>query len=226
MTDERWRARLTALDTGLVSDALDRLGLAGATYGIRPIWPCPKIVGRVMTVRTRPAGRTTSQHHLAMPAIAQANAGDVILVDNGGRLDVSGWGDILSTAARMRGLSGAVIDGACRDVDGSAAVGFPVYARGAVPMTARGRIVEESWGQPVQCRGVAVHPGDVLIADGSGVVLIPQDRLDEVLAAAENLAAREQAMLEAIRAGAPLLEIDQRHAYEQMLRPSPEEASG
>jgi 4-hydroxy-4-methyl-2-oxoglutarate aldolase len=219
MSDERWRARLMALDTGLVSDALDRLSLAGATYGIRPIWPCPKIVGRVMTVRTRPAGRTTAQHHLAMPAIAQANPGDVILVDNGGRLDVSGWGDILSTAAKMRGLSGAVVDGACRDVDGSAAVGFPVYARGAVPMTARGRIVEESWGEPVQCGGVAVQPGDVLIADGSGVVLIPQDRLEEVLAVAEDLAAREQAMLAAIRAGAPLLEIDRQHAYEQMLHP-------
>jgi 4-hydroxy-4-methyl-2-oxoglutarate aldolase len=219
MTDERWRARLIALDTGLVSDALDRLSLAGATYGIRPIWPCPKIVGRVMTVRTRPAGRTTSQHHLAMPAIASAKAGDVILVDNGGRLDVSGWGDILSTAAKRRGLSGAVIDG-------STAVGFPVYARGAVPMTARGRIVEESWGQPVQCGGVAVQPGDFLIADGSGVVLIPQDRLDEVLGAAEDLAAREQAMLEAIRTGAPLLEIDQRHAYEQMLRPGSEAPRG
>ena len=93
-------------------------------------------------------------------------------------------------------------------------------------MTARGRIVEESWGQPVQCGGVAVQPGDVLIADGSGVVLIPLDRLDEVLGVAENLAAREQAMLEAIRAGVPLLEIDQRHAYEQMLRPSPEEPRG
>jgi regulator of RNase E activity RraA len=218
MSDEQWRARLMALDTGLVSDALDRLSLAGATYGIRPIWPCPKIVGRVMTVRTRPAGRSTARHHLAMPAIAHAKPGDVILVDNGGRLDVSGWGDILSTAAKMRGLSGAVVDGACRDVDGSAAVGFPVYARGAVPMTARGRIVEESWGEPVQCGGVAVQPGDVLIADGSGVVLVPQDRLEEVLAVAEDLAAREQAMLEAIRAGAPLLEIDQQHAYEQMLQ--------
>jgi regulator of RNase E activity RraA len=218
MADESWRARLTALDTGLVSDALDRLSLRGATYGIRPIWPCPKIVGRVMTVRTRPAGRTTSTHHLAMPAIATAGPGDVIVVDNGGRLDVSGWGDILSTAAKVRGLSGVIVDGACRDVDGSAAVGFPVYARGAVPMTARGRIVEESYNQPVQCAGVAVHPGDVVIADGSGVVFIPADRLDEVLAAAEELAAREQAMLEAIRAGVPLLEVDQRANYEQMLQ--------
>ena len=218
MADESWPVRLMALDTGLVSDALDRLSLRGATYGIRPIWPCPKIVGRVMTVRTRPAGRTTSAHHLAMPAIATARPGDVIVIDNGGRLDVSGWGDILSTAANVCGLSGAIVDGACRDVDGSAAVGFPIYARGAVPMTARGRIVEESYNQPVQCGGVAVHPRDVVIADGSGVVFIPADRVDDVLTAAEELAAREQAMLEAIRAGVPLLEVDQRANYEQMLR--------
>ena len=218
MSDESWRERLATLDTGLVSDALDRLGLRGATYGIRPIWPCPKIVGRVMTVRTRPAGRATAGGHLAVGAIASASPGDVIVVDHGGRLDVSGWGDILSTAAKLRGLAGVVVDGACRDVDGSAAVGFPVYARGAVPMTARGRIVEESYNQPIQCGGVAVHPGDVLIADGSGVVFIAQERLDEVLQVAEELAAREQAMLEAIRAGVPIDEVDRRADYERMLR--------
>src|SRR4051812_41649204 len=124
MADMGWRERLTALDTGLLSDALDGLALRGATYGIRRIWPCPKIVGRAMTVKTGPAGRTTSTHHLAMPAIAAAEPGDVIVVDSGGRLDVSSWGDILSTAAKLRGLSGVVIDGACREVDGSEVVGF------------------------------------------------------------------------------------------------------
>ncbi len=218
MSTGDWRPRLAALDTGLVSDALDRLQLRGATIGIRPVWPCPKIVGRVMTVRTVPAGRATSPHHLAMPAIAAAEPGDVIVVDNGGRTDVSGWGDILSTAAKRRGLSGAVIDGACRDVDGTQAVGFPVYARAVVPVTARGRIVEESYNHPVQCGGVPVYPGDLVIADGSGVVFIPQDRAAEVLAVAEELAAREQEMLAQIRAGVPLLEVDRQAGYERMLQ--------
>ena len=218
MSGTDWRERLTALDTGLVSDALDRLQLRGATWGIRPVWPCPKIVGRAMTVRTVPAGRAESDHHLAMPAIAAAQAGDVIVVDNGGRVDVSGWGDILSTAGKLRGLSGAVIDGACRDVDGCQAVGFPVYARGVVPMTARGRIVEESWNQPVQCGGVPVYPGDYLIADGSGVVFIRQDRLEDVLQAAEELARREQEMLESIKKGISPAEVDRQHDYEGMLR--------
>lgn len=218
MDGSDWRARFLALDTGLVSDALDKLGLRGATYGIRPIWPCPKIAGRIHTVHTVPAGRITSKAHLGMRAISAAEAGDVIVVDNGGRLDVSGWGDILSTASLLRGLSGVVVDGACRDVDGSAAVGFPVYARGAVPMTARNRIVEDAFDVPVQCGGVAVHPGDWLIADGSGVVIVQQDRVAEALQAAEELAAKEQQMLAGIRAGVPLLELDQQHAYEQMLK--------
>lgn len=216
MSDTDWRARMLALDTGLVSDALDQLKLRGATYGIRPIWPCPKIVGRAMTVKTVPAGRATSAHHLCMPAIATAAPGDVIVVDNGGRLD-SCWGDILSTAAQLRQLAGTVIDGACRDVDGCQALGYPVYARGAVPMTARGRIVEESYNTPIQCGGVPVYPGDALIADGSGVVFVAWDRLDEVLQAAEELAAREREMLEGLRRGDSPLLVDQRSGYERML---------
>ncbi len=218
MSTTDWRSRLAALDTSIVSDALDRLQLRGATIGIRPVWPCPKIVGRVMTVRTAPAGRVTTSHHLAMRAIAAAEPGDVIVIDSGGRTDVSSWGDILSTAAQTRGLTGVVIDGACRDVDGCQAVGFPVYARGVVPVTARGRIVEESYNTPVQCGGVPVYPGDLVIADGSGVVFIPQDRAEEVLRVAEELAAREQAILAAIRQGVPLLEVDRQHDYERMLR--------
>lgn len=218
MSATNWRERLLALDTGLVSDALDRLTLKGATFGIRPAFPSPRIAGRVQTVHTTPAGRTVSQHHLGMRAIAAAEPGDVIVVDSGGRIDVSSWGDILSTASKLKNLSGVVVDGACRDIDGCQAVGFPVWARGVVPMTARGRIVEDAFDEPIQCGGVAVHPGDWLIADGSGVVFIPQDRVEEVLGVAEELAAAEQQMLASIKEGDGLLEVDQRHGYEQMLQ--------
>jgi regulator of RNase E activity RraA len=218
MTATNWRERLLALDTGLVSDALDRLALKGATYGIRPVFPSSKIAGRVQTVHTTPAGRTTSQHHLGMRTISAAEPGDVIVVDSGGRIDVSSWGDILSTASKLKGLSGVVVDGACRDVDGCQAVGFPLYARGVVPMTARNRIVEDAFNVPVQCGGVAVHPGDWLIADGSGVVFIPQDRVEEVIGVAEELAAAEQKMLASLKEGMAVLQVDQQSGYEQMLK--------
>ena len=218
MEEHDWRTRLTALDTGVVSDALDKLGLRGATSGIRPVWPCGKIVGRAMTVKTVAAGRITAKSHLGVTAITNAEDGGVIVIDSDSRLDVSSWGDILSTAAKLRGLSGVVIDGACRDVDGSQAADFPVYARAVVPFTARGRIVEESTGQPVQCGGVQVFAGDVVIGDGSGVVFIPADRLDDVLSAAEELFAREQAMLASLRLGVPMAEVDARADYESMVK--------
>src|ERR1700686_4919273 len=88
--------RLAKLDTCAVSDALDRLGLPGAVVGIGPLWPCPRIVGRCVTVKIKPAGLEKSRQHLCTSAIAVAAPTDVIVVDNGGRIDVAAWGGLLS----------------------------------------------------------------------------------------------------------------------------------
>ena len=162
--------RLLKLDTCAVSDGMDRLGLMGATYGVRPMWPCPKIVGRAVTMKIKPVGLDKAKQHLGTLPIDAAQPGDVIVIDNGGRPDTSCWGGLLALAAKTKGISGVVIDGACRDIDESRDVGFPVYARGAVPMTARGRVMQETYNQEIEFAGVQVHPGDLVIADGSGVV--------------------------------------------------------
>ncbi len=210
--------RLGKLDTCAVSDALDRLALKGATIGIQPVWACPRIAGRAVTVKIKPAGLEKSKQHLGTPAIQAASAGDVIVVDNGGRPDVSGWGGLLSLASKMKGLSGVVIDGACRDVDESRDVGFPVYARAVVPVTARGRIMQDSFNVEIQCGGVQVHPGDYVIADGSGVVIIPQQKAEEVISEAEAIAATEARMAEEVRKGRPVVEVMESLGYESMLR--------
>ena len=168
--------RLLKLDTCAVSDGMDRLGLMGATYGIRPMWPCPKIVGRAVTMKIKPVGLDKAKQHLGTLPIDAAQPGDVIVIDNGGRPDTSCWGGLLALAAKTKGISGVVIDGACRDIDESRDVGFPVYARGAVPMTARGRVMQETYNQEIEFAGVQVHPGDLVIADGSGVVIIPRSK--------------------------------------------------
>jgi len=196
---------------------MDRLGLMGATYGVRPLWPCPKIVGRAVTMKIKPVGLDKPKHHLGTLPIDAAQPGDVIVIDNGGRRDTSCWGGLLALAAKTKGISGVVIDGACRDVDESREVGFPVFARGAVPMTARGRVMQESYNQEIEFAGVQVHAGDLVIADGSGVVIIPRSKEEEVLREAEAVAATEARMAEGIRQGMSVIEVLEKLGYEQML---------
>jgi regulator of RNase E activity RraA len=196
---------------------MDRLGLMGATYGVRPMWPCPKIVGRAVTMKIKPVGLDKAKQHLGTLPIDAAQPGDVIVIDNGGRPDTSCWGGLLALAAKTKGISGVVIDGACRDIDESRDVGFPVYARGAVPMTARGRVTQETYNQEIEFAGVQVHPGDLVIADGSGVVVIPRSKEEEIVRAAEAVAATEARMAEGIRQGMSVLEVLEKLGYEQML---------
>jgi regulator of RNase E activity RraA len=217
MAQDELVARLSKLDTCAASDALDRLGLRGTTIGIRPVWPCPRIVGRAVTVKVKPVGLVKSTKHLCTPAIEAAKPGDILVVDNGGRPDVSAWGGLLSLASKLKGLSGVVIDGACRDVDESRDVGFPVYARAVVPLTARGRIMQDTINEEIEFGNVQVHPGDLVIADGSGVVIIPAARAAEVIAEAEKVAAHEAKMAEGIRSGRSVVEVMETLGYESML---------
>ncbi|MSQ24226.1 MAG: RraA family protein [Chloroflexi bacterium] len=206
--------RLEKLDTCAVSDALDQLKLPGATQGIRPMWPCPKIVGRAVTVKIAPAGLTRPEAHLATPAVAGAEEGDVIVIDNGGRPDQSCWGDILSNAAQVKGIRGVVIDGASRDIDGSRDIGFPVYAKSMVMQTARGRVQQEAYNILIQCGGSQVRPGDLVIADGSGVVIVVAEQAEEVIVTAERIQAREAEMIKAVRAGRSVVEVMAESAFQ------------
>jgi regulator of RNase E activity RraA len=215
--DTALQQRLLRLDTGAVSDALDQLGIRGAVYGIRPIWQAPRIAGPAMTVKAVAAGPTKPAQHINIHAIDAAEPGSVLVIDNSGRPDVSCLGDLQSLAAKTRGLSGAVIDGACRDADAIREMGFPVFTRAVVPITARGRIQQEAWNVMVQIGGIQVRPGDWVIADGSGVAFVPADRAEDIIAAAEDVVAREEAMAEAIRQGHSITEVMTEFNYERML---------
>jgi regulator of RNase E activity RraA len=220
MTSGALVQRLRLLDTCAVSDALDRLGLPGAVHGVHAVWSCPRLAGQVITVGLRPpvAGEP-ARPHLGAAAITEASVGDVVLMAAGGRTDAAAWGGLLSLAAREKGVGGVIVDGACRDVDDSRDLGFPVYARAAVPTTARGRIVEDATGVPVEVGGRPVNTGDLAIADASGVVLVAAEDAERVIALAEELAAREGRLAQALRDGRPVLEVMDA-GYEAMTRPS------
>jgi regulator of RNase E activity RraA len=176
------------------------------------------VVGRAVTVKIASAGLTKSKNHLGVKAIEAAERGDVIVIDNGGRLDTSCWGGVLTNGAKMKGVSAVVVDGAIRDLDDCMDARFPVYARGTVVATARGRIMEEATNVMIQFAGVQVRPGDMVMGDRSGVVIIPQEKLDETLAKAEELCAIEERMVAEIRAGASILEVDSKYNYEKMIK--------
>jgi regulator of RNase E activity RraA len=200
--------RLRALDTCAVSDALDTLNLPGATTGIRPLWAVTgPVAGRVRTVQAGPRRSGKPAQHIAASAIEAAEPGDVLVIANDGRTDVSCWGGILTLAARRNGIGGVVIDGACRDIAESAEQGFPVFGRAVVPVSARGRIVQLAMDEPVEFAGLVVHPGDVVLADQNGVAFVRSEDLEKVITLAERIVAREQNMAEAVKAGQPVTEV-------------------
>jgi 4-hydroxy-4-methyl-2-oxoglutarate aldolase len=195
-------ARLRELDTCVVSDAMDSLGLAGVADGLHPVWEGADVAGRVMTVTVREAtsGIAVKPRHLGVGAIEASEPGDVIVVDNEGRVAMGAWGGLLTAAAREQGVAGVVVDGACRDVDEVRTLGFPAFARSGAMRTARGRVAEVATGEPVHIAGVEVRPGDFVRADGSGVVFVSADDVDRVLETAETLVAKEKRMLADLQA--------------------------
>lgn len=215
MTD--YAARLLALDTCAVSDALDKLGLPGAVIGVSALTGPARIAGKVVTTKLGAPLPNLPKRHLGAGAVMAAERGDVIVVEHRGRLDVSGWGGLLSRGSVRAGVAAVLIDGACRDIDESRALGLPVFARAAVPVTARGRIAEHSFQEPITFGHVAVKPGDYVFADGSGVVFIDQTRAEEIIATAEDIFAREAAMAAAIDRGEPIGEVMAGN-YEDMLK--------
>jgi len=186
--------------------------------GIRPLFGMLKVIGRAVTIKIAAAGIVKSKRHLGVDAIAVAEAGDVIAIDNRGDTYNNCWGEILSCAAKKKGVSGVFIDGAARDIDACQEIGFPVFARGVVPITARGRIMQEDFNCLIRLGDVQVRPGDILVGDINGIVVIPQEALDEVVSEAEKIFEKEELMKKDILAGMGILEVDEKYNYEQMLK--------
>jgi regulator of RNase E activity RraA len=200
--------RLRTFDSCAVSDALDALGLSGATTGIRALWPVKvPTVGRARTVTAGPRQVDQPAQHIAAAAIEAASSGDILVIANGGRVDVSCFGGILTVAASRKGIEGVVIDGACRDIAESEEHGFPVFGRAVVPVSARGRIVQLAMGEPVLFAGVTVEQDDFVLADSNGVVFVPADSIEQVLVLAGQIVAREAEMAEAVSSGQPVTEV-------------------
>jgi len=201
-----------------ISDALDKLKLKPGICGILPIYEgCPKVLGSAITMRITAAGPTRPAAHMGVDPIMNAGEGDVIVIANDGHMDENCWGEILTYACIQRKIGGSIIDGVARDVDIVKVLGFPVFARGVLPLTARGRIMQDDYNCLIRIAGVQVRPGDIVMGDDNGVVVIPQESAEEVLAATQEIFERESAIVEALKRGEPLDEVDRKSGYDKML---------
>lgn len=208
-------AALERFATPDVADALDALGYPDQTaLGLERMWDdCPRIAGRVMPIQLGPdePGSTVTG---TLEAIQAASPGDVLLFANDGRLDLNTFGSIAAFCAGRAGLAGAISDGASRDIDDLRDQGFPLYARGPVTTTVKGRTGMAGYEVPVEVSDVTVAPGDYVVADGSGVIFVPGDEVEDVLDIAPRFAAYEREIRRRIADGEDIVAVHEDVDYE------------
>jgi len=185
--------RALKLYVAAVSDAADEVGLNPVCMdrGMKPLTKNTRMAGFARTgelVRTPPnRPYDEGQLDLFMSLATKAKDGDIVCVTSSGATDCSVWGQVLTRIGIPKGLKGAVVDGTSRDIRDIDRMEFPVFARGRHPGTMRGRLDMKSVGEPIVCGGVRIEMGDLIFADGDGVVVIPKDRIEDVLTAAEEV---------------------------------------
>lgn len=188
-----------------VADALWEHGISGhMTHEIKPIFPA-KIVGPAVTVREEPTDERLPPTH-ALELIDNCDPGSVIVIAIDGFREVATWGGLMAAGAVVNGLEGAVLDGGVRDVEEiERDYGFPIFARSITPATTVGRFKTVSANEPVEVGGVTVNPGDLIVGDRDGVVVVPADMADEILKLALDIEEREREQTKLIREAKSLL---------------------
>ncbi len=217
-TADRNVERAGKLDTATLSDALDKLGIAGQCYRIKPRDASFRLVGRAWTLLYGPAANPPGT---VGDYIDDVPPGSVIVLDNGGRDTATVWGDILTEIAHRRGVAGTVIDGICRDVALCLQLGYPVFAKDHWMRTGKDRVQVEATGIPVNIGDARVAPGDLLRGDADGVIVIPKVHEARVLDAAEAIEAAETRIRDAVRGGMRLDEARKQQGYHQLQTRTP-----
>jgi 4-hydroxy-4-methyl-2-oxoglutarate aldolase len=197
-----WVQRLEKLYTPVVADVLDKLGYRFQTMkpSLRPLYPDAKCAGFALTVQTVPAREISPKQPYAgeLTAVDALQANDVLVVSEG---EWSFWGELLSTAAKFRGCCGVIIDGFTRDTQAIIKMGFPVFCRGIHPADSLGRLDVSGHNLRIECAGVMVDPGDLILADHDGVVVVPQVVAEETLRLAEEKVGGENLVRRALQEG-------------------------
>jgi len=205
--------RASKLDTTALSDALDRLGIAGQCLNIKPLDPRFRSTGRAFTILYGPAGTPPGT---VGDYIDDVPPGGVVVLDNGGRENATVWGDILTMVATRRGVAGTVIDGACRDTHLARELGYPIFSRSYSMRTGKDRVQVEAMGGTVNIGDARVNAGDLLRGDADGVLVIPRAHEEEVLRIAEEIDAKEEQIRRLVLDGMSLTEARRQLGYHRL----------
>jgi 4-hydroxy-4-methyl-2-oxoglutarate aldolase len=207
--------RLGALQAALVSDCLDRMGIRGNAMAsrIRPLFPSAKVAGYAMTVHAIAVdeipGDRDEWYRGELQAVDALQPGDVMVVST--CPEGPFWGELLTTAARIRGARGIVLDAATRDTEQIIEMGFPTFTASINPLDSLGRMDVDVVGEPIECGGVTVHTGDLVLGDNDGVVVVPAAAAEEVLRRAEERSAGEDVVRRKLAEGMDPLEAFRRY---------------
>ena len=191
--------------TSTISDALDKFGVAGGCKGITPVASGVKMIGTAYTVRYVPVGAVKGS---VGDYIDDVLPGDVVVLDNNGRTDCTVWGDILTMTAKIKG----------RDVPSILEGKYPVFSRGRFMMTGKDRVMVEATQVAVSIGTVQVKPGDIIVGDDSGVVVVPREMAEKIIEAAQTVAEAEDLIVEAVRGGLSLREARAKFGYHMLQR--------
>lgn len=197
-------ARAAKIATATFANALDDFGLADDCIlpTIKAVAPGMRFAGPAVTIRESvgPAGTYTSADFRVGAIIDAAGPGDVIVIAGDGE-NVSTFGGMASFASKKKGIAGLLADIGVRDVEEMVEFGFPVFAKHLTPLTGRTRLKVEAIGETVEVDGISVSPGDIIVADGTGVVVLPKDKSEEIIANAEIYSADDAAAIGDLDAG-------------------------
>ncbi|MFF4060664.1 isocitrate/isopropylmalate family dehydrogenase [Streptomyces sp. NPDC001668] len=205
--------RLAALDTASVSDALDSLGIEGVLTGVAARVPGARTAGLAYTVTYRPVNTSDGGFRNAANYLDDVPAGSFVVVDNGGSTSCTNWGSLLTSVAQSRGVRGTAVYGSARDIAEIRAAGYPLFSTGATMVSGKNRVELAGTGREITAGAVTVRPGDVVVADDNGVLVVPAERAAEVADRAERVEGTESAIAEAVANGLRLDEARRQFGY-------------
>ena len=205
--------RLGRLDVASVSDAMDKIGIPCGLLGIHAVVPGKHICGRAFTVHCVPNGVVKGN---VGDFLDDVQPGQVVVIDNGGRLYCTVWGDIMTFVATRKGIAGTVIDGVCRDIPGILENDYPIFTKSTYMVTGKDRVTVDYVNKPVAISGVQVCPNDIVLADDTGAVCIPDAVAEKVADIAESIEKTEQAIIAEVKNGSTLKEARAKLGYHHL----------